>query len=162
MATRVPLLLSKPPATVTALLVVMLPVLTKEPSSLTSSATSSVRLERLFVSLPEDESPLVIVMLLLASSLPSLIVTLPSAFVNLSLNFLAQDSFQVCSSVMVAETVLSPVPTLSSRFTSSACTEKAASVVRTAATSGFLAKRVALLIVYFLWSTCLSVEFWVN
>ena len=78
-----------------------------------------------------------------------LIVTLPEAFVKSLLKVLAQSSSQVFSSLMVLGTVLAPVPTVSvtSLLTGSAMApaEKTASVVRTAATSGFLEK-VALLI----------------
>ena len=110
------------------------------------------------VSLPAVLSsvPLPIVIVLWLASVPSPIVTVPEAFVNLSSNFLAQASSQVCSFWTVPATVLSvvlsAVPMVSSTFVlassvspAMAPAEKTASVVRTAATSGFLEK-VALLI----------------
>lgn len=74
-----------------ALLASIVPLLTNVPPSEMSRPTLSVRLERLLVSLPEvfSSAPLLIVILLLPWSL---IVTLPEAFVNFSLNFFAQVS----------------------------------------------------------------------
>ena len=100
--------------------------------------------------------PLPIVIVLWLASVLSSIVTVPEAFVNLSSNFLAQASSQVCSFWTVPATVLSvvlsAVPMVSLTFVlassvspAMAPAEKTASVVRTAATSGFLEK-VALLI----------------
>ena len=144
--------LTREPVTVIALLASSVPLLTNVPPSATSRPTLSVRLESLLVSLPAVllASSLLIVIL---SLFWSLIVTLPSAFLKFSLNFWAQASSQVCSFWTVPETVLSPVPTVSvtslltgwSSLPAMAPAEKTASVVRTAATSGFLEK-VALLI----------------
>ena len=153
-ASILPLALSKPPLIVRVSLVLSVPLLTNVPLSATSRPTLSVRLERLLVSLPEafSSAPLLIVILSLPWPWP-LIVTLPSAFLKSLSNFWAQASFQVCSFWTVPATVcsvkFSAVPTVSvtSLLTGSAMApaEKTASVVRTAATSGFLEK-VALLI----------------
>ena len=163
----VPLALSKPPVTLRSALVLSVPVLTREPStviallassvplltnvppSLTSRPTLSVRLESLLLSLPEVLSSVPLLIVILSLPLPVLIVTLPEAFVKSLLKVLAQSSSQVFSSLMVLGTVLAPVPTVSvtscSPLAAMAPVEKTASVVRTAATSGFLEK-VALLI----------------
>lgn len=108
--------LTREPLTVIALLASSVPLLTNVPPSATSRPTLSVRLERLLVSLPAvfSSAPLLIVIWL--PPVPLLIVTLPSEFLKSLSNFLAQSSFQVCSSWMVAATVLSPVPTVSVTF----------------------------------------------
>ena len=140
--------LTREPVTVIALLASSVPLLTNVPPSATSRPTLSVRLESLLVSLPAVllASSLLIVIL---SLFWPLIVTLPEAFVKSLLKVLAQSSSQVFSSLMVWGTVLAPVPTVSvtscSPSAAMAPVEKTASVVRTAATSGFLEK-VALLI----------------
>ena len=145
--------LTREPVTVIALLASSVPLLTNVPPSEMSSPTLSIRLESLLVSLPEVLSSVPLLIVILSLPLPVLIVTLPSAFLKFSLNFWAQASSQVCSFWTVPETVLSPVPTVSvtslltgwSSLPAMAPAEKTASVVRTAATSGFLEK-VALLI----------------
>ena len=64
--------------------------------------------------------PLPIVIVWWLASVPSPIVTVPEAFVNLSSNFFAQVSFQVCSFWTVLATVsfsvLSAEPTVRSTF----------------------------------------------
>lgn len=103
--------LTREPLTVIALLASIVPLLTNVPPSATSRPTLSVRLESLLVSLPAVLSsvPLPIVIVLWLASVPSSIVTVPEAFVNLSSNFLAQASSQVCSFWTVPATVLSVV-----------------------------------------------------